>query len=164
MTVFLTAIFLAVFLCALVAGFLFAFAAVVLPGIRKLPDREFIQAFRAIDGVIQNNSPLFMLVWVGSVAVLLVAVALGIGYLAGADLGLLILAAALYVLGVQAPTVTINIPLNNRLQAYEVATMSDAQLQAARTAFETRWNRWNVIRTGFACLTVIVLLVLLVRA
>ena len=65
MGIFQIALFLATFLCSLVAGFLFAFALVVMPGIRSLNDREFIRAFQVIDRVIQNNQPIFMLVWVG---------------------------------------------------------------------------------------------------
>ncbi len=43
------ALILATFLCSLVAGFLFAFAEVLMPGIRALGDREFIRAFQAMD-------------------------------------------------------------------------------------------------------------------
>ena len=55
-------------LCTLVAGFVFTYAIVVMPGFGKLNNREFIQAFQATDGIIQNNQPLFMFVWVGSIA------------------------------------------------------------------------------------------------
>ena len=55
-------------LCSLVTGFVFTYAIVVMPGFGKLNDREFIQAFQATDGIIQNNQPLFMFVWVGSIA------------------------------------------------------------------------------------------------
>ena len=76
--IFQAALILATFLCSLVAGFLFTFAVVVMPGIRSLGDREFIRAFQVMDRVIQNNQPIFMLVWVGSVLVLIATVALGI--------------------------------------------------------------------------------------
>ena len=46
---------------------MFGFAAVVMPGIAKLSDREFLLAFKQMDGIIQNNQPAFMFVWVGSV-------------------------------------------------------------------------------------------------
>ena len=69
----------ATLLCSLVTGFLLAFAIVVMPGIRKLNDREFLRAFQVIDGVIQDNQPVFMVVWVGSIVALLVAAVLGIG-------------------------------------------------------------------------------------
>lgn len=52
MTFFHIALIAATFLCSLVAGFLFAFAVVVMPGMRSLDDGEFIGAFRAIDGAI----------------------------------------------------------------------------------------------------------------
>ena len=42
-------------LCTLVTGFVFTYAIVVMPGFGKLNDREFIQAFQAADGIIQNN-------------------------------------------------------------------------------------------------------------
>ena len=48
----------AALLCSLVAGFLFAFATIVMPGIKQLSDREFIRAFQVIDGMVQNTSPL----------------------------------------------------------------------------------------------------------
>ena len=95
----------ATFLCALVAGLLFAFAVVVMPGIRSLDDRGFIRAFQAIDRVIQNNQPLFMSVWVGSVLALISAAVLGVSALSGADRLLIIVAALLYLLCVQFPTV-----------------------------------------------------------
>lgn len=56
------ALTLATLLCSLVAGFVLAFAIVVMPGIRNLDDHDFLQAFKAIDRVIQNNQPIFSLV------------------------------------------------------------------------------------------------------
>jgi hypothetical protein len=43
MGIFQITLILATFLCSLVAGFLFAFAIVAMPGIRSLNDREFIR-------------------------------------------------------------------------------------------------------------------------
>ena len=53
--------------CALVTGFVFTYAVIVMPGLAKLTDREFIRAFQVTDELIQNNQPIFMIVWVGSV-------------------------------------------------------------------------------------------------
>ena len=81
----------------------------------------FIRAFQAIDRVIQNNQPLFVFVWVGSVLALIAAAVLGIWALSGADRLLIIVAALLYLLCVQLPTVTINVPLNNEIQKLDPA-------------------------------------------
>jgi len=163
MDVFQAVLLLATFLCSLVAGLLFAFACVAMPGIAKLSDRGFIRAFQVIDGVIQNNQPLFMLVWVGSVVTLLVAAGLGLGQLDITGQLLLGSGTLSYIVGVQLPTAAINIPLNNRLQTLDPDALDDAAQQAARVAFELPWNRWNVIRSCFAGLTSALLLVLLFR-
>ena len=103
-----------------------------MPGIRRLNDREFIRAFQVMDGVIQNNQPLFVLVWVGSVVALVTSAVLGIGQLDGAGRLLIIFAALAYLLGVQLPTVTINVPLNNQLQTLDVDAMNETSQNAAR--------------------------------
>ena len=157
------ALILATFLCSLVAGFLFAFALVTMPGIRSLNDREFIRTFQVIDRVVQNNQPIFVLVWVGSVVALVTSAVLGIGQLVGAGRLLIIFAALAYLLSVQLPTVTINIPLNNKLQTLDVDAMNETTQKTARKDFEPRWNLWNSIRAAFASLASALLIILLFR-
>ena len=163
MTLFQAVLMLATLLCSLVAGFLLAFAVVVMPGIRNLDDANFIRTFQVIDRVIQDNQPLFVLMWVGSVLAVLVAVALSFWTLTGIDRLLVIVAALVYVLGVQLPTGVVNIPLNNRIQTLDVTTMSDTARQHARAGFEPRWNRWNVIRAACAGAASVLLLLILLK-
>ncbi|NER35404.1 MAG: DUF1772 domain-containing protein [Oscillatoria sp. SIO1A7] len=151
----------ATLLCSLVAGFLFAFATIVMPGIKTLNDREFIRAFQAIDGVIQNNQPLFVAVWIGSIVASVAAAGLGFGELDGALRLLSISAPLIYILGVQLSTFTINVPLNNQLQALNVNVMDETALKAARMDFEPRWNIWNLVRTLFASLASVLMIILL---
>ena len=163
MGIFQISLILATFLCSLVAGFVFAFALVVMPGIRSLNDREFIRAFQVMDRVIQNNQPIFMLVWVGSVVALVTSAVLGIWQLDGAGRLLIIFAALVYLLGVQLPTFTINVPLNNKLQTLDVKGMNATRQAAVRKDFEPRWNLWNSIRTVLASLASALLIILLFR-
>ena len=151
----------AAFLCSLVAGFLFAFAVVVMPGIRNLDDREFILTFQVMDRIIQKNHPVFLLVWIGSVVFLISCLVLGIGELEGPGLTLIILATLIYILGVQLPTVRFNIPLNNKLQALDVDKIDETARNSARQEFEPPWNRWNLIRTILSGLVSGMLLILL---
>jgi uncharacterized membrane protein len=162
-TLFHLALLLATLLCSLVAGLLFAFAVVVMPGIATLDDAGFLRVFQVIDRVIQNSQPLFVLVWVGSVLAVIAASVMGVWTVAGIDRVLLVAAAVVYLVGVQAPTMSINIPLNNQIQRLDVATLTDARRQEARETFERRWNRWNVIRTVVAVLVAIVLMMVLLR-
>jgi uncharacterized membrane protein len=153
MTAFDLALLAAALLCALVAGFLFAFAVVVMPGIGKLDDEGFLRAFQVIDGVIQRGQPLFGLLWMGSVVAVAVAAFWGLWALAGLDRVMVVAAAVVYFGGVQVPTFIVNIPLNNRVQRSGVT----------RAEFEPRWNRWNAFRTACAVLASALLLVVLVR-
>ena len=158
-----TAVLLSALLCSLVAGLVLVFAIVVMPGIRTLGDRDYLKSFKAIDRVIQDNQPIFMLVWLGSVLVLIGSTILGLWRLEGLEQTLLIIACAVYILGVQLPTVTINIPLNNHLQSQDLDAMPESELLALAERFNSRWLRWNTIRTVIAILTTVLLLVLLVR-
>ena len=47
----------------------------------------------------------------------------------------MIVATFTYVLGVQVPTMTINVPLNNRLQNLDVDAMNEAMHNGARATF-----------------------------
>ena len=160
-TIFQITLILAALLCTLVTGFVLIFAIVVMPGIRTLKNREFLLAFQVMDRVIQDNQPLFVFVWIGSVVALVAVTVLGIGQLAGVWRLLLVIAAIVYTVGVQLPTITINIPLNNRLQSLDIDTLDETKHSAERKLFELRWNRWNTIRTAFAGLTSVLLAVLL---
>ncbi len=163
MGLFQLALITATLLCSLVAGFVFAWAIVVMPGIGNLGDGDFLRAFQVMDRVIQNNQPVFGLVWLGSVVALLASAAFGFGQLDGTGRLLMIGAVIVYLLGVQVPTVTINIPLNNRVQTFDIDGMDEAAQQAARQDFESRWNYWNSVRTVLACLVSVLLIVLLLR-
>ena len=157
------AVLLSALLCSLVAGLVFTFAIVVMPGIKTLGELDFLRSFKAMDRVIQNNQPIFMLVWLGSALVLLASTVLGIWRLEGFDRILLIAACTIYLCGVQVPTVMINVPLNNHLQAQDLDTMTGPALSEAAEIFESRWLRWNSIRTVIAILTTVLLLALLIR-
>jgi uncharacterized membrane protein len=163
MGVFETALVISTLLCALVAGFVFAFASVVMPGIQDFDDREYLRTFKAMDLVIQRNQPPFVLVWLGSVLTLLITVLLGFWHLAGMDRLLLMVAGATYLFGVQLPTATINVPLNNWLQKLELDSLGDSEIHEARVRFEDRWIKWNLIRTILAVSTTALLIFLLLR-
>ena len=161
MSFFELALILATLLVALVAGFVFAFASVVMPGIGKLGDREFIRSFQVIDGIIQNGQPVFGLVWMGSAVALLVSAVMGALQLDGIERVFVVVSALAYVFGVQVPTFRINVPLNNALQRLNVDAMDEDALATARRAFESRWVRWNSIRTIVASLVSVALMFVL---
>ena len=146
-------LYAAILFCGLTTGLVFAFTVVVMPAIRTLPDRDFLTAFKVMDRVIQNNDPRFLLVWAGSMVLVLAAGALNVASLAVVPRLLLIGAVAIYLVGVQLPTFAVNVPLNNQLQATDLPTLDDAGLRALRTTFERPWIYWNAVRTVFGVIT-----------
>ena len=157
------ALMLTIMLCSLVAGLLFGFAIVVMPGIAKLTDKDYLLAFKHIDGIIQNNQPLFILVWAGSILSVIITLILGIMNLSGTQIYLLVFASILYLFGVQLPTFRFNIPLNNSIQHLDIESLEESEATLSRVDFEIPWNRWNKIRTVNAILAVSMLLLLLIR-
>ena len=150
MTLFVGFLLVSTLLCALVTGFIFTYAVVVMPGFAKLDDRDFIRAFQVTDGVIQNNQPLFMLAWVGSIVSVVATMILGFIEHHGIDRWTVIAIGFVYLLGVQGITIRVHLPLNNRLQRLEIDEMDPESLSKERNKFETRWNYFNNIRTMIA--------------
>ena len=150
MTLFVGFLIVSTLLCALVTGFIFTYAVVVMPGFAKLDDRDFIRAFQVTDGVIQNNQPLFMLAWVGSIVSVVATMILGFIELHGIERWTVIAIGFVYLLGVQGITIRVHLPLNNRLQRLEIDEMDPESLSKERNKFETRWNYFNNIRTLIA--------------
>ena len=150
MTLFVGFLIVSTLLCALVTGFIFTYAVVVMPGFAKLDDRDFIRAFQVTDGVIQNNQPLFMLAWVGSIVSVVATMILGFIEHHGIERWTVIAIGFVYLLGVQGITTRVHLPLNNRLQRLEIDEMDPESLSKERNKFETRWNYFNNIRTLIA--------------
>ena len=133
--------------CALVTGFVFTYAVIVMPGLAKLADKEFIRAFQVTDGVIQNNQPILMIVWVGSLISVIGTLIASLMEPYLVETVLVVIAGFVYLLGVQGLTVLVHLPLNRRIQTVNVMERDASGLREERLLFETRWIRFNWIRT-----------------
>jgi uncharacterized membrane protein len=146
--------------CALVTGFILTFAIVVMPGLSKLNDKDFLRAFQLTDGMIQNNQPIFLMIWIGSV-ISVVALMISSTIAAQAPQAwLTVFAGVAYLLGVQGITLRIHLPLNGRVQSLPIDELDERALQQERLAFEQQWNYFNNIRTAIAFAVSLTLLTL----
>ena len=141
---------LSVLFCTLVTGFIFTYAVIVMPGLSKLDEKEFLRAFQVTDGIIQNKQPLFMLTWVGSIISVLGTVFCAILSLDLREAWLIVLCGVVYLLGVQGITISIHLPLNNRVQKLVLDELSNQTLTEERGNFEETWNFYNKTRTALA--------------
>ena len=163
MSTLLLSVAVATFLCAVTTGMLVVFSVVVMPGIGSLPDRDYLQAFKVMDRIIQENDARFIGIWVGSIVSVLMAAIGAIGSSQGLALWLIAGAAVIWVLLVQVPTVMVNIPLNNTLQRTEIDTLSQRDAAEERLRFESRWVFWNGFRTVAGLVASAMLLVALIN-
>ena len=91
-------LFFSILFCALATGFILTYAIVIMPGLSKLDDKEFIQAFQVTDRIIQNNQPIFILIWVGSIISVLGTIIISILSLGILEAWLIIFASVIYLL------------------------------------------------------------------
>ena len=147
--------------CSLVGGFIFTYAIVVMPGLSKLNDKDFLKAFQVTDAVIQNKQPLFMFTWIGSIVAMLTTILVSLVSVGLPETWLILLIGVAYLLGVQGITVAIHIPLNNHIQKVKIEELNDETLANERLKFETRWNFFNYIRTSVAISVSVLMLILL---
>lgn len=127
---------------ALISGIFFGFSVAVNPGLHALSDGEYLRAMRSINRKILN--PVFLLTFVGSAILIVLAAVMAAGE---PGFWLLVTAAALYVVGLFFVTAGGNVPLNNRLEAFDADTAGEAALAEARGWFERPWNRLHTVRT-----------------
>ncbi|MBP2324345.1 putative membrane protein [Kibdelosporangium banguiense] len=148
-------LYLSTLTIGLMAGFFFAFAALVMPSFAKIDDRSFVVAMQKInDGV---NSGAFQFAFLG--AFVFTGAAAIVHHRMGArNAARWILAALLLYIVALAITFGGNIPLNNNLAAAgDPAAIAD--FTAVRTAFnEGTWNALNAART-IACMLSLLALV-----
>ncbi|GAA1354773.1 anthrone oxygenase family protein [Streptomyces beijiangensis] len=133
-----TLLVLAVIATGLYAGFMFAFAAGVMSGLKLLTDEQFVAAMRRINEKVPN--PLFLLIFLGFVALPAAALAVPVDARTDTARLLLILGLACAVLS-HLVTIAGNIPLNVALEK------STAPATETRAAFESKWNRLHLART-----------------
>ena len=161
MEFFYFCLFLSILSCSLVTGFIFTYAIIVMPGLSKLSDKEFLKAFQVTDAVIQNKQPIFMVIWVGSIVSVLSLILISIVYVGLSETWLIVLVALIYLMGVQGITILIHLPLNNQIQKLNLEKLNDENLKNERLNFEIKWNFFNNIRTTIAFFVSLTLLIFL---
>ncbi len=145
-------LFVAVILTGLSAGLFYAWSVSVIPGTRRLLDLTYLQSMQSINRAILN--PAFFLVFFGSIIFLVIASVSEFNTSKQA-FGLLMVCVCTYLFGTVGVTGLGNVPLNNQLEALDLAQASTEKLADFRKYYEHTWNRWHLIRSVFAVISFI---------
>ena len=139
--------------CALVAGLLFAFSTSVMPALRQRPAADGIATMQTINTTILN--PLFGLVFGGTTVLCLLLAVTAPFTTDDSHATLRGVGSALYVVGVFAETMVVNVPMNNALDAVDPASDQGASYWPT---YLRRWTTWNHARAlaGVAASAVLV--------
>ena len=145
----------------LMAGLFYAWSISVTPGLAKIDDVSYLQAFQSMNRAILN--PVFFVVFFGLVVLLPVLSYFSFQTSISNQFWYVILATILYLVGIMGVTIGGNVPLNNTLEALQIESMTPEQMDVFRKGFESKWNRLNHIRTISSFLTFLLLVLTCIR-
>ena len=145
----------AILFTGIMAGIFFTWSNAVMPGIGKLQDLEFLQAFKSMNRVILNQA--FLAVFGGAVFTVLLIPISHFTLFPRFIFWFYVCVFVVYAIGVLGVTINGNIPLNELLDQANLTNMSGHDLKTLRETIESKWVSYNNIRTvsstiTFACL------------
>lgn len=140
-------------LTALIAGLFYAYSCSVVLGLGKLSDVEYLKAIQSINREILN--PVFFMSFIGTAILLPVSTFVFRGH--QTVFIFLLLATLAYLIGVFGVTIGGNVPMNDRLDAFNISGATAETVRQMRESFENRWNFLNNIRTGFSVISIVLL-------
>jgi len=145
---------------ALMAGLFFFWSIVIMPGLQKLNDLQYVEAMQNFNKEILN--PAFFIIFLGSIFLLPLSTFLEYKNGNPQKFKLLLIASLIYFAGVVLITFFKNIPLNNTLEAFNLQSSEAAYIEI-RNTFENPWNRFNWVRTISSFGTLILVLFTLIK-
>ena len=149
---------LLVLLTGLSAGLCFTWSNAITPGIGRLDDLGYLNAFKQLNRSIIN--PLFIIVFFGPFFLGLVNIYLFKNE-SSLMIWLLMIGIAVYFFGVLSVTMFGNVPLNDLLEKTDLSTASYEDLKLLRNRFEVKWNRLHLIRTISSAISFLILILTL---
>ena len=154
-----------VFCCLLstgiIAGLFFSWSVSVMPGLKKLGDREFISSMQSMNRAILN--PLFFTFFFGALILLFISCFSLYQKSLRLDYYLLLGSTLLYLIGVMGITIVGSIPLNNLIESFDLTNASDEAMDEIRSSFEEKWTLLNNLRTGSSIAAFCLLIIRLIR-
>ena len=140
----------------LMAGLFYSWSISVTPGLKRLGDENYLQAFQSMNRAILN--PAFFIFFMGLVILLPLLCYLYYKSPVSAEFWYTLSATILYMAGIIVVTFFGNVPINNTLEVLKIESMTSEQMASFRLGFESKWNNLNMIRTICSSLSFVLLI------
>ncbi len=134
----------AIILTGLSAGLCFNWSNTIVPGIARLDNPGFLQAFQEMNRAIIN--PAFLIVFFGPV-LFHIGNMFFLRSLPNHVKIMILTAGLLYFIGLVLVTIFGNVPINEVLDKTDLSLASSEELRNMRDLFEQKWARLHLIRT-----------------
>jgi uncharacterized membrane protein len=141
-------LWLAVLSSGLMGGVYFAFSGFIMPAFKEIDSAHAIAAMNSINEIILRS--LFMPLFFGSSFISVLLIVLAVSHWGETGSVLMLIAGAVYFVGMFMCTAFFNVPLNNTL-AKTKPYSADAQLMWSH--FLKSWTNWNHLRSFSSLLT-----------
>ena len=148
---------LAIIITGLSAGLFYAWKISVIPGLKNISDKSYLETMQSINRAILN--PEFYAIFFGSLLLLIASAYFQFKVNIDASFGLIIVAAIFYGVGTIGTTALGNVPMNESLDLVDLTKLNVEELRLIRLHYEGQWNQFNTIRTVFSVLSFIAILV-----
>ncbi len=124
-------------LVGLLSGIMIDFSITIIPSLRTLTAEEHIKTMQVFNDKIKNL--LFLSTFIGPALLLPLATYL---YRDTVQFSLLVLASALHIILMVILTIIGNVPLNDRLEAVNLNSVSASEAKHIRTDYHGTWSMW----------------------
>lgn len=149
-------LFLAVITTAMSAGLFYAWTISVVPGLKNIPTKSYLEALQSMNRAILN--PGFFVIFFGSLVLMILSVYFQFRVQINLTFWLIVAGSIFYLIGTVGVTIFGNVPLNETLDGANINVLNPDDLENLRASIESKWNRLNIVRTIFSVLAFIILL------
>lgn len=142
------------------SGIFFTWTNAVKPGIGKLDNITYLNAFKSMNKVILN--PLFFIVFILPILTIPISTYLSFDSTKNYVFELLLISSIIYFTGVFLVTVLGNIPINELLDRTDLNKLSQKELDTFRKKIENKWNKFNLVRVLTSFISFLLLTICLI--
>ena len=142
---------LAILTTALSAGLFYSWKISVIPGLKNISDRSYLETMQSINRAILN--PEFYIIFFGAILFLILSAYFQFKVSIGTPFWLIITTIVFYGIGTIGVTAFGNVPMNESLDLVNLTKLNIDELKLTRLSYEGKWNQFNTIRTIFSVLS-----------